>query len=89
MWHYAIHVAWGARVASDEHVSCSKTLASHLHNGCLKNGLAYKLFNRNQRIENVNYINVTNYMKSKCLCTIVEVSNLVLCDYGRTIFLHI
>ncbi len=84
MWHYVIHVAWGPRVASDEHVSCSRTLTSHLHDGCLKNGLAYKLFNPNQQIENV-----TNHMKSNCLRTIVEVSNLILCDYGKTIFLHI
>jgi hypothetical protein len=41
---------------NDEHVSFSKTLTFHLHDGCLKNGLAYRLISPNQWIENVSSI---------------------------------
>ncbi len=74
---------------NDEHVSYSKTLAFHLHDGWLKNGLAYRLISPNQRIENVSFIIMTNHTKNKCFHAIVKVNNPILHDCGKTIFHHI
>ncbi len=67
----------------------NRTLTSHLHDACFKNRLTHRLFSPSQWIENVICITMTNHTKIKCFHTIIEVSNLVLSDYGRTVFHHI
>ncbi len=74
---------------NDEHVSYNRTLTSHLHDGCFKNGFAYRLLSPNQHIENVRCIIMISHTKIKCFHTIVEVNNPIMCDCGRTIFHHI
>jgi hypothetical protein len=74
---------------SDEHVSYNRTLTSHLHDGCFKNGFAYRLLSPNQQIENVKCITMISHTKIKCFRTIVEVNNPILCDCGRIVFHHI
>jgi hypothetical protein len=74
---------------SDEHVNCSKTSTFHLHDECLKNGLAYMLLSPNQHIENVSCITMTNHTKNKRFHAIVEVNNPIFRDCGRNIFHHI
>ncbi len=74
---------------SDEQVNYNKTLNSHLHDGCFKNGFTYKLLSPNQQIKNVSSLIMINHMKIKCFYTIVEVNNPILCDWVRIVFHHI